>query len=282
MSGAFLDWALEAFSGYVAADELYEGPYCVLSAVDNRQYKRMLYEVLDHDPRHEDIEAFLGRLQRALAERNLVLKGITTDGSALYPAPIRTVFGEVPHQLCTFHVIKELTQGVLKAVAKERERLATSKPALKRGRPSFKDKDARRLARKSKSIQQQISALFQERFLFVTRRLTPSERRRLMSITRGVPHLRKLREIMEHISALFDRRCHTQTALGTLKKLRQWVNRFTWIGDALKKVFAPTLEKALTFLDDTLLPATSNAVERGNRRHRKMQKSVYRVRSKGC
>src|SRR6266571_7861320 len=37
-----------------------------------------------------------------------------------------------------------------------------------------------------------------------------------------------------------------------------------------------------TFLDDKLLPATSNAVERGNRRHRKMQKSVYRVRSKAC
>jgi len=282
MTGAFLDWALEAFSGDGAADELSEGPYCVLSAVDNRQYKRILYAVLDHDPRHEDIEAFLGRLQRALEERNLVLKGVTTDGSARYPAPSRTVFGEVPHQLCTFHVIKELTQGVLKAVAKARERLATSKPTLKRGRPSSKDKDARRLARKSKSIQQKISALFQERFVFVTRRLTPSERQRLLSITRGVPHLRKLREIMEHLYALFDRRCHTQTALGKLKKLRQWVNRFTWIGDALKKVFAPTLEKALTFLDDKLLPATSNAVERGNRRHRKMQKSVYRVRSKGC
>ena len=36
MSGAFLEWALEAFSGYAAVDELYEGPYCVLSAVDNR------------------------------------------------------------------------------------------------------------------------------------------------------------------------------------------------------------------------------------------------------
>jgi len=81
---------------------------------------------------------------------------------------------------------------------------------------------------------------------------------------------------------LFDRRCRTQTALGKLKKLRQWVNRFTWIGETLKKVFSPHLEKALTFLDDTLLPATSNAVERGNRRHRKMQKSVYRVRSKLC
>jgi hypothetical protein len=36
MERAFLDWALESFSGYVAADELYEGPYCVVSVVDNR------------------------------------------------------------------------------------------------------------------------------------------------------------------------------------------------------------------------------------------------------
>jgi len=95
MGGAFLEWALEAFSGYAAVDELYEGPYCVLSAVDNRQFKRVLYEVLDHDPTHDDIEAFLGRLKTALADRELELKGRTTDGSALYPEPIRTVFGDV-------------------------------------------------------------------------------------------------------------------------------------------------------------------------------------------
>jgi hypothetical protein len=282
MGGAFLEWALEAFSGYAAVDELSEGPYCVLSAVDNRQFKRVLYEVLDHDPTHDDIEAFLGRLKTALDDRELELKGRTTDGSALYPEPIRKVFGDVPHQLCTFHVIKDLTKGVLKAVAKERERLGKSKPKLKRGRPSSKEKEARRLARKSKDIQQKISDLFQNRSLFVKRRLKPSECKRLMQITRGLPHLRKLREIMDHIYALFDRRCRTQTALGKLKKLRQWVRRFTWIGDTLKKVFSPHLEKALTFLDDKLLPATSNAVERGNRRHRKMQKSVYRVRSKVC
>jgi len=282
MGGAFLEWALEAFSGYAAVDELSEGPYCVLSAVDNRQFKRVLYEVLDHDPTHDDIEAFLGRLKTALDDRELELKGLTTDGSALYPEPIRKVFGDVPHQLCTFHVIKDLTKGVLKAVAKERERLGKSKPKLKRGRPSSKEKEARRLARKSKDIQQKISDLFQNRSLFVKRRLKPSERKRLMQITRGLPPLRKLREIMDHMYALFDRRCRTQTALGKLKKLRQWVRRFTWIGDTLKKVFSPNLEKALTFLDDKLLPATSNAVERGNRRHRKMQKSVYRVRSKVC
>src|SRR5712691_10837291 len=80
LQGAFLAWALETFAGYVAVDELYEGPYCVLSAVDNRQYKRVMYEVLDHDPCHDDIDAFLGRLKAALDERNLALKGITTDG----------------------------------------------------------------------------------------------------------------------------------------------------------------------------------------------------------
>jgi Transposase len=282
IQGAFLEWALEAFSGYAAVDELYEGPYCVLSAVDNRQYKRVMYEVLDHDANHDDIEAFLGRLKTALDERNLLLKGITTDGSPLYPEPIRKVFGDVPHQLCTFHVIKDLTKGILKAVAKERERLAQTKPKLKRGRPSSKDKEARRLARKSKNTQQKISDLFQDRFLFVKRRLKPSERKRLLYITRGLPHLRKLRDIIDSIYTLFDRRCHTQTALSKLKKLRHWVKRFKWIGDTLKKVFSPNLEKALIVLDDKLLPATSNAVERGNRRHRKMQKSVYRVRNQSC
>src|SRR6267143_1815200 len=163
MSGAFLDWALEAFSGYVAADELYEGPYCVLSAVDNRQYKRILYQVLDHDPNHDDMKAFLGRLKEALDGRGLALKGITTDGSALYPEAIREVFGEVPHQLCNFHVIAELVKGVLSAVAAERKRLAAAKPKLKRGRPSSKEKAARRLARKSKVMQEKIRDLFEGR-----------------------------------------------------------------------------------------------------------------------
>ena len=48
----------------------------------------------------------------------------------------------------------------------------------------------------------------------------------------------------------------------------------------LQKLFSPNLEKALVFLDDKQLPSTSNAVERGNRRFRKMQKTVYCVRTR--
>ena len=279
MDTEFLDWALADFSGYVAADELYDGPFCVLSAVDNRCYKRILYEVLDHDPNHDDIRALLNRLKTALQARNLTLRGITTDGSPLYPEPLAEVFSGVPHQLCQFHVIKEITKGVLKAVAQVRERLAQSKPKLKRGRPSLKEPAARPRARKSKAIQEQISDLFQDRYLFVRRRLKASERKRLMHITRGFPQLRKLRELMEQVYALFDRRCRTQTALDKLTKLRQRLNRFKHLGETLQKLYSPTLEKALTFLDDKLFPSTSNAVERGNRRYRKMQKSIYSVRT---
>src|SRR6266702_4960574 len=70
-----LDWALADFSGYVAADELYDGPFCMLSAVDNRRYKRILSDVLDHDPTHDDIRAFFGRLKTALTARDLPLVG---------------------------------------------------------------------------------------------------------------------------------------------------------------------------------------------------------------
>src|SRR5438552_11431891 len=104
MDTDFLSWALADFSGYVAADELYDGPCCILSAVDNRRYKRILYDVLDHDPTHDDIRAFLRRLHTALSARDLTLYGVTTDGSALYPEPLREVFGKVRHHICQFPI----------------------------------------------------------------------------------------------------------------------------------------------------------------------------------
>ena len=277
MDTDFLDWALADFSGYVAADELYDGPFCILSAVDNRRYKRILYDVLDHDPTHEDIRAFLGRLKTALVARGLTLCGVTTDGSALYPEPLKEVFGKVRHQICQFHIVAEVVKAVVGAVASARKGLAAQQPKLRRGRPSTPA--AKAAARTKKRLAAQGAALFASRYLFVQRHLSKTERKTLWRVSRGLPQLQALRAIMEQVYALFDRRCRTQTALDKLAKLRRRVQRLPSLCDTLKKLFAPTLEKALTFLDDTLLPSTSNAVERGNRRYRKMQKSVYRVRT---
>jgi hypothetical protein len=277
MEAEYLDWVLEDFSGYIAVDELYDGPFCVLSVVDNRSFKRILYQVLDHDPTQADMAAFLQRLQTLLHQRGLRLRGITTDGSALYPVPITQVFGDVPHQVCEFHVIAELIEAVLHAVAKVRKTVAAQKPKLSRGRPY--SRQAKKAARRRKRLEEKIRDLFTHRHLFVQHELSPSERKTLQRISRGQPQLCTLRQIMDEVYRLFDRRCRTETALAKLAALRRRVRRFQAVGKTLQKLYSPNLEKALTFLDDKCLPATSNAVERSNRRHRKMQKTVYRVRT---
>jgi hypothetical protein len=256
---------------------LYDGPFCILSLVDNRTFKRLSYHVLRRTPSAQDIEAFFRRFHAALEARGLTVQGITTDGSALYPEPIVAVFGDVPHQVCTFHVLREVTKAVLSAVAQARKQLAAGAPKLPRGRPG--SKAARRAARRKKRIEGKVGDLFAHRYLFVQRQLTAAERAKLRGITRGLPQLRTLRGLMEDVYRLFDRRCHTATALAKLAALRRRLKRFGRLRAALKKLLAPGLEKALVFLDERLLGATSNAVERGNRRYRKMQKSVYRVRT---
>jgi len=139
---------------------------------------------------------------------------------------------------------------------------------------------ARKAARQAKRIERKVADLYQHRYLFVEHVLTPAQRRTIVRSTRGRPELRTLRGVMDEVYRLFDRRCRSDTALEQLARLRRRVRRFKWSGKTLQKLFSPNLEKALTFLDDRLLPSTSKAVERGNRRHRKMQKTVYRVRTR--
>jgi hypothetical protein len=274
----YIDKALTGFSGYITADELYDGPFCVLFIVDNHAFKRLHYEVLDHNPTNEDMMRFFRRFKRTLDTRNLTVTGITTDGSPLYPESIAEVFGAIEHQSCQFHVIKEVNKAVLKAVAQIRREVKQKKIKRRRGRPG--GTQARRMARKNKRLQEKIADLFEHRYLFVKHTLSEKEKKTLQCITRGFQQLRALRLIVDEVYRLFDRRCRMDTALEKLAKLRRRVGRFTTLRETLKKLWSPNLEKALTFLDDSWLPATSNAVERANRRHRKMQKSIYRVRTR--
>ena len=149
---------------------------------------------------------------------------MTTDASPLYPKPLQAVFGHVPHQICEFHILKELTKAILRAVAQVRKQLAERKPLAKRGRPCYLA--AKRVAGKRERLQQKIADLFEHRHLFVQHDLTPAATRKLQKITRGLPQLRTLRDIMEEVYRLFDRRCRTDTALAKLSKLRQRVRRF--------------------------------------------------------
>jgi hypothetical protein len=245
--------------------------------VDNRRYNRLAFRVLDRGPTYEDARAFLAEFKGQLDQRGLAVRGITTDGSSLYPRALEELWPDAPHQLCEFHALKEIIKAALHALAKLRKELTARVPRQRRGRPGQGQRgQALQVARQK----QRVAALFEHRHLFVRRRLSPARRERLRRLTRGLPQLRTLREVMEEVYRLFDRRCRAETALGKLRKLRARVRRFKGLGQSLDRLKGPTLEKALVFLDDKLLGATSNAVERANRRFRKAQRSIYSVRTK--
>jgi hypothetical protein len=182
---AFLAWALAAFAGDVAADERYDGPFWVRSAVDNRCYKRLLHDVLDHDPTHEDIRAFLRRRHTALAARDLTLLGMTPDGSPLSPPPLAEVFSGGPPQRCQLHVVKDIVKAVVQAVSSERTRLAAQQPPWSRGRPSTKA--APQAARTHQRLAAPRAAWFASRSLFVPRHLHTTARKTLGRVSRGLP-----------------------------------------------------------------------------------------------
>ncbi len=277
ISTSYLDEALAAFSGYLAADEVYDGPFCILSVVDNRRYNRLAFRVLEDDPTQDDVLAFLAEFKGQLDKRNLSVRGITTDGSSLYPKVVKELWPKARHQICEFHVLKEITKAVLHALAKLRKEMTAKIPKQPRGRPRNEQQGQAWLIGWQK---RQVADLFEHRYLFVRHHLSATEQKQLRKLTYGRPELRTLRKIMEEVYRLFDRRCKTQTALKKLQRLRRRARRFKKLGKSLDKLKSPTLEKALEFLDDKLLGATSNAVERANRRFRKAQNSIYSVRTK--
>ncbi len=277
MQTDYLNEALADFSGYLTIDEVYDGPFCILSVVDNRKYNRLSCRVLDHDPTQDDVYAYLKDFKGQLDQRGLLVQGITTDGSTLYPKVLKELWPDVPHQLCVFHILKNITKTVLHALAKLRKEMQAQIPHQKRGRPKKQDQAQ---TRRSKRLKRRVAALYEQRYLFVRHHLSAAEKKVLKKLVRGQQQLRVLRSIMDEVYRLFDRRCKSATALQRLTKLRQRVRRFKRLGRALQTLNSPNLEKALLFLDDKLLGATSNAVERANRRFRKAQQSIYSVRTK--
>jgi hypothetical protein len=104
--------------------------------VDNRRYNRLAFRVLDHAPTQDDVRGFLKAFKGQLDKRGLKVRGITTDGSALYPQVLKELWPDARHQLCEFHVLKEVTKAVLHALAVLRKEMAAKIPKLGRGRPS--------------------------------------------------------------------------------------------------------------------------------------------------
>jgi hypothetical protein len=236
-------------SGDLAADEWYDGPFGVLSAVDPHRPRRLLDEVLDHNPTRVDILCFLARLNDPIRLRGQRVLGITTDASPLDPLPLSLVFPNISHQICEFHILQERTQAVLRVLARLRKQLVAQTPKMPRGRPR-NTPDNRRQHRRARALAQRVTTLFEHRYWFVRHPLTASERATGKRLVRHGRPRRAWRAIMDEVYRLFDRRGNTDTARAQWARLRQRVRRYRSLGKSRDRLHSPNLEKALTFLDD--------------------------------
>jgi len=205
------------------------------------------------------------------------LRGSPPAGSSRAPTPLAEVLRGVPHPRGQWPVVTDSGTAVVGAVSSARQRRAAQHPQWPRGRPSTTA--ATQAARKPKRLEPTGAEWCTHRHLGVRHALRPSARQPWWRSTRGVPQRRPGRELREPVSTVCDRRCRTPTALDKLTTRRQRLNRGTHRGATLTQRWAPTLEKALTVLDDPWLPSTSQAVARGKRRSRQRQKSLSRVRT---
>ena len=157
---------LDRFSGTLCVDELHLGRFTLLLATDPLADLPVAFAlVAKNDQDH------MRRFLRNLKNWGLVPEVVVTDGSNLYPAVLEELWPDAEHQLCVFHVIKDINKLILDAVRRMRAAMARRGKAgrkKKRGRKGAKSKA--RAARRGMTVKEKANFIFKRRHLIVKRR----------------------------------------------------------------------------------------------------------------
>jgi hypothetical protein len=131
---------LKLFSGTLCIDELHLGRFTLLLATDPLADLPVAFALVDKNDQDH-----MRRFLQNLKNWGLVPKVVVTDGSNLYPALLAELWSDADHQLCVFHVIKDINKLVLDAVRRLRSAMSRRGKAgrkKKRGRKGAKSKAA--------------------------------------------------------------------------------------------------------------------------------------------
>ncbi len=271
-------WTLEHFSGTLCIDEIHLGHRVLLLATDPLGDFPVAFALVSAND-HDHMRRFLLNLKNW----GFAPKVVVTDGSNLYPKLLAELWPEAQHQLCIFHVLKDINECVLDALRRLRRKLAgQGKPKRRRGRLSKAQQRAR--ARYGATKKELAYFIWKHRHLIVTRpdRLTGHKRRTLSRMFAALPELRTLREFVLGVHGLFDPELSFRRAASRWATL---VNTPEFLGDpdlarALTMLSAEKFEKMIAYVHSPAAQRvrTNNHVERTNRRLRYMEKVRYKWR----
>ncbi len=271
---------LEHFSGTLCVDELHLGRFTLLLATDPLSDLPVAFAlVAANDQPH--MRRFLGNLKTW----GLTPEVVVTDGSNLYPGVLAELWPDAAHQLCVFHVIKDINKLVLDAVRRLRMTMSRRGQAgrkKKRGRKGAKAKA--RAARRGLTIKEKAHFVFKRRHLIVKRRenLTEAERDDLIRMLEYLPELATLRRFADRIYWLFDTPKDAQQA-GCRRAALLRDPEFRTMPElvkALEQLEGEKFAKLMAYLKNPVSRRvrTNNHVERTNRMFRFFEKVRYKWR----
>jgi hypothetical protein len=268
---------LERFSGTLCVDELHLGAYTLLLATDPLADLPVGFALVGaNDQDH------MRRFLQNLARWGLRPEVVVSDGSNLYPQLVAEIWPDARHQLCVFHLVRDVLDKVLEGVRRLRRtqaRRGRCGRKRRRGRPR-KGQQARRRQR-GPTAKEKAAFVWRHRFLIVKRaaKLSAAEREDLQQLFAYLPELRALWSFSQDVYRLLD----------DSKTLRVARWRYTWLRydpryqgvrelmRALDVLAEPKLTKAMAFLGQGTgrRVRTNNHVERLNRRLRFAEKVRY-------
>ena len=271
---------LDHFSGTLCVDELHLGRFTLLLATDPLNDLPVAFAlVAANDQIH------MLRFLKNLKNWGLEPRVVVTDGSNLYPAVLAELWSQADHQLCVFHVIKDINKLILDAVRRLRNAMARRGKAgrkKKRGRKSRKAKAA--AARRGPASKEKANVVFKHRHLIVKRKenLTAGEGDDLRKMLEYLPELAILRRFADRIYWLFDTpKDFHQAGCRRAAILRDPVfQRVPELVKAMEQLSDEKFPKLMAFLDNPLSERvrTNNHVERTNRMFRFLEKVRYKWR----
>ena len=275
---AYRQWTHANFSGTLCIDELHLGHRTLLLATDPLGDFPVAFALVSaNDQDH------MRRFLHNLKNHGFLPQVVVTDGSNLYPKLLPELWPQARHQLCVFHVIKDINTHVFDALRRLRRKLAQKRGRQRRrGRPRKTQKRAR--GRQGKTRKEQGHFIWKHRHLITTRpeNLNGRERRWLSQMFQYLPALRTLRDFVLQIYRLFDPEQSLHQARcrrAALVKDAQYLDDPD-LAKALAMLSEDKFDKMIAFLRSpaTKRVRTNNHVERTNRRLRHFEKVRYKWR----
>lgn len=274
-------FVLANFSGILCIDEVHDGDWTILFATDPLNDFTVSFKLVEQNDQIQ-MDQFL----QALKDRGLKVEVAITDGSPLYKESLQKYWTETEHQLCIFHVIKEVNKLILdgvRAVKNRMKRQGNKGRKRQSGRPT-KNAQQQRQARKEMTKKEQATFIWDHQYLIVRKAedLTDQDKQDLALMFEIAPELKLFRQFNHQFYKLFEKGITKQQAR---YRRTQMINNLAYqdnpfLKKALKKLKKELFEKMITFLEWENVDRTNNHVERNNRCFRLMQKTRYKRRKK--